>query len=94
MYRGMLLSRSGEERLKMGSSMNATARALVRASVLARDPQALPATVRRELFLRFYGHEFDAEAREKILVRLAVDRNVTANPRSGPKTGRAGADSM
>jgi hypothetical protein len=72
-YRQMLLARSGEERLKMGSSMNATARALVRASVLARDPQASPGAVRRELFLRFYGHEFDAEARERILARLGRD---------------------
>lgn len=72
-YRQMLLARSAEERLKMGSSMNATARALVRASVLARDPQASPGAVRRELFLRFYGHEFDAEARERILARLGRD---------------------
>ena len=72
-YRQMLLARSGEERLTMGSSMNATARALVRASVLARDPHASPGAVRRELFLRFYGHEFDAEARERILARLGRD---------------------
>ena len=72
-YRQMLLSRSGEERLRMGSSMNATARALIRGSVLARDPQASPATLRRALFLRLYGHEFDAEAREKILARLGRD---------------------
>ena len=72
-YRQMLLARSGEERLKMGSSMNATARALVRASVLARDPRASPAAIRREVFLRFYGHEFDAEARERILARLGRD---------------------
>ena len=70
LYRRLLMSRSGEERLKMGSSMNATARALIRASVLARDPGATPGAVRRELFLRFYGHEFDAEAREEILARL------------------------
>ena len=46
-YRAMLLARSGEERLKMGASMNATARALIRASVLAKDPQASSATLRR-----------------------------------------------
>lgn len=74
-YRRLLLRRSGEERLKMGSSMHATARALVRASVLARDPQASPGAVRRALFLRFYGHEFDADARDKILGRLARDEN-------------------
>ena len=70
-YREMLLQRSGEDRLKMGCSMHATAQALVRASVLEKDPRASPADMRRALFLRFYGHEFDAEMREKIL--LAVE---------------------
>lgn len=69
-YHEMLLQRSGEERLKMGCSMHAAAQALVRASVLQKDPLASPATLRRALFLRFYGHEFDAEAREKILLAL------------------------
>lgn len=69
-YRAMLLRRSGEERLKMGCSMHAAARALVRASVLEKEPQASPAAVRRALFLRFYGHEFDAAARERILAAL------------------------
>lgn len=76
-YRQMLLTRSGGERLRMGSSMSATARALIRASVLARDPQASPGVVRRELFLRFYGHEFSTEARERIaalLIRGDVSR--------------------
>lgn len=70
-YRAMLLGRSPEERLKMGCSMGATARILVRASVLAQDPHASPATLRRALFLRFYGHEFHAVERERILARLS-----------------------
>ena len=71
----MLMERSGEERLKMGCSMHATTQALVRASVLEKDPLASPAAVRQALFLRFYGHEFDAEARDKILLALEkVDR--------------------
>ena len=72
-YRAMLLERSPEERLKMGCSMGATARMLVRASVLAQDPHASPAAVRRALFLRFYGHEFEAAERERILARLGQD---------------------
>ena len=44
----------------MGCSMGATARVLVRASVLAQDPHASRAAVRRALFLRFYSHEFSA----------------------------------
>ena len=66
-YRDMLLRRSGEERLRMGCSMHASARALVVASVLASDPRSSAAKLRREIFLRFYGHEFDAETRAKIL---------------------------
>jgi hypothetical protein len=66
----MLLARSPEERLKMGCSMGATARALVRASALAQDPQAPPAALRRALFLRFYGHEFDGTERERIMASL------------------------
>jgi len=81
-YRTMLLARSPEERLKMGCSMGATARALVRASVLAQDPNASPAAVRRALFLRFYGHEFDAREREKIME--ALDRHDTT-PQGSPR---------
>lgn len=72
-YRAMLLARSPEERLKMGCSMSATARALVRASVLAQDPHVSPAALRRALFLRFYGHEFEARERERILACLGRD---------------------
>lgn len=57
----------------MGCSMSATARALVRASVLAEDPAPSPAVVRRALFLRFYGHEFEPAERERILARLGGD---------------------
>jgi Uncharacterised protein family (UPF0158) len=82
-YRAMLLARSGSERLKMGCSMGATARALIRASVLARDPDASPADLRRAIFLRFYGHEFAPAARDRILKRLSFDAHaagVSARP--------------
>ena len=69
-YRNMLMQRSGEERLKMGCAMRETARALVEASIREQDPQATPEAVRKGLFLRFYGHEFDAASREKILAAI------------------------
>ena len=69
-YRAMLMQRSGEERLTMGCAMRETARALVEASILEQDPQATPEAVRKGLFLRFYGHEFDAESRTKILAAI------------------------
>jgi hypothetical protein len=69
-YRDMLMQRSGEERLKMGCAMCETTRALVEASIREQDPQATSDTVRKGLFLRFYGHEFDAESRAKILAAI------------------------
>jgi hypothetical protein len=84
-YRAMLLARSAGERLKMGCSMSATARALVRASVLAQDPHASPAALRRALFLRFYGQEFDVVERERILASLSRDEPAPAgSPRRVP----------
>ena len=65
-FRKMLLKRSGEERLKMGCSMHATARALVKASIPEKDPIA----VNRALFLRFYGDDFEPKQRKKILLAL------------------------
>jgi predicted ABC-class ATPase len=69
-YRDMLMQRSGEERLMMGCAMRETARALAEASILEQDLQATPEAVRKGLFLRFYGHEFNAESREKILAAI------------------------
>jgi hypothetical protein len=69
-FRDLLLQRSGEERLKMGCSMHATAQALVRASAQERDPQVSPGTIRKALFLRFYGNDFEPGSRENILQAL------------------------
>jgi hypothetical protein len=72
LYLRILLKRSGEERLKMGCSMHATAQALIRAAVLARNSKASTAELRQGLFQRFYSDDFDQEAREKILARLKL----------------------
>ncbi len=69
-YRQMLLARPGEDRLRMGFSMYSTARALVVASILAREPGASPARIREAIFLRFYGQDFDDARRRTIVARL------------------------
>lgn len=74
-YRNMLLQLSGEERLKMGCAMRETARTLIEASIREQDPQATPEAVRKGLFLRFYGHEFDLESRAKILAAIESTRH-------------------
>ena len=80
-YRAMLMQRTGEERLIMGCAMRDTARAFVEASLRERDPQATEVTIRIGLFLRFYGHEFDAPTRDKILT--AIERAVQRSPITG-----------
>jgi hypothetical protein len=66
-YRAKLMQRTGEERLIMGCAMRDAARALIEASFLEQDPCTPIATLRKGLFLRLYGHEFDAETQSKII---------------------------
>jgi hypothetical protein len=70
-FRKMLLERSGQERLKMGCSMHATAQALARASISQRHPNVRAAELKRLLFLHFYGTDFEAEERKRIASALA-----------------------
>jgi hypothetical protein len=72
-YREMLLDRSRGDRLKMGCSMFATARAFVVASELRKNPTVTPGALRRALFLRLYGDEFDETGRASIAARLEAD---------------------
>jgi hypothetical protein len=81
-YRDMLMQPSGEERLIMGCTMRDTARMLVEASIREQDPQATPETIRKRLFLRFYGHEFDAESRARILAVIESARILPPGSRS------------
>lgn len=86
-YREMLLQRSGAERLKMGCSMFATARALVVASVLEQERSASPARVRELLFLRLYGADFSEDGRERIVAQLGrgeAERAVSVARRTVP----------
>jgi len=50
--------------------MHSTARALVRASVLEKNPSASRAEIRKALFQRFYGDDFSPSRRKKILRTL------------------------
>jgi hypothetical protein len=57
-------NKSGEEKLLIALKMFETARSIVLSSLpgnLSEDE------IRRELFLRFYGNEFDDLSKEKIL---------------------------
>jgi hypothetical protein len=69
-FRTMLLAYWGEERLKMGCSVHATAQALIKASLLGEDPGATPTKMKQALFLHFYGNDFGPRARKRILLAL------------------------
>lgn len=72
-YEKMLLARSGAERMRMVSSMHATAKALVMASLREKCPCAPEAQLRGLLFLRFYGNDFPSEERDRIYQHLACN---------------------
>ena len=76
-FRAMLLKRSGAERLKMGCSMHATARALAKAAFLQKHPRARQAELRRLLFLHLYSNDFKPEERKRIASALSktTERN-------------------
>ena len=70
-FRQMLMKRSGEDRLKMGCSMHATAQALAKASISQQHPGAHPAELKRLLFLHFYSPDFEPEQRKRIAAALS-----------------------
>ena len=70
-FRQMLMEQPGEERLKMGCSMHATAQALAKAYISQQHPGAHPAQFKRLLFLHFYGTDFEPEERKRIASALA-----------------------
>ncbi len=60
----MIMKKSGEERLKMGFSMFDT----------ARKQGVDMKTIRKEIFLCFYGQEFSSKEQEKILTHINRDK--------------------
>jgi hypothetical protein len=69
-FHEMIMSRSPEERLRMGCSMFDTAKEIVRSSIRERNPNLSEREMRKEIFLRFYGNDFSPQQKEKILFFL------------------------
>ena len=65
-FRNMIMRRSPEERLLMGSSMFDTAKQIVRSSIMEQYPKILPKEMKEKIFLRFYGMEFSEIDKKKI----------------------------
>jgi hypothetical protein len=58
LFKRMMMSISGEQRLRMGCSMFDAAKRIACDSILASHPDITDAEMKREISLRFYGHEF------------------------------------
>ena len=66
-FRQMMMEKSGQERLKMGFSMFDFARRQIIASIKMKHPGADRKEINKEVFLRFYSHDFTSKEREKIM---------------------------
>lgn len=67
-YINMLKQKTDEQRALMGFSMFDTARTLAKASLKDLSPLELKLAI----FNRFYGNDFNEDAKKKILTHLAV----------------------
>lgn len=65
--REMIRLKTPVERFKMGCSMYETSRYLVIRSILETNPNISKAGLQKELFLKFYGNDFDSVEKAKIL---------------------------
>ncbi|MEW6042080.1 MAG: hypothetical protein AB1633_11215 [Elusimicrobiota bacterium] len=70
LYTKLLMERTPEERLKMGCSMFETAKRIAINSIFNNNPEISSKMAKQELFLRFYGAEFNSEQKRRILNSL------------------------
>jgi hypothetical protein len=67
----LIQEKSPEQRLIMGCSMFNCSKYLVVNAILREAPNLNPSRLRAEIFLRFYGSEFDVQQREDIIRHLS-----------------------
>jgi hypothetical protein len=61
------MAKSQEERLLMGCSMFGAAKQIVKDAIFNQNPGITPQRMKEEIFLRFYGMEFNKDEKGKIL---------------------------
>jgi hypothetical protein len=63
----LIRAKTPAERYKMGWSMYETSKCLITRAILENHPNLSKAAFQKEIFLKFYGDDFDLSARERIL---------------------------
>jgi hypothetical protein len=66
-FRNLIMSKTGQERLLMGCSMYDAAKEIVQSSIYNNHPGITETEMRKDIFLRFYGQEFNRVEREKVI---------------------------
>jgi len=68
--REMMMKKTGEQRFLMGCSMFTFAQTIVRSSIMQKDMDISRGELRKELFIRFYGTDFDKDTRSRIALHF------------------------
>ena len=66
-YEALIMSRSLEERVKMGCDMFEAAKVIARSSIIDKNPHDSISKIKGKIFIRFYGQEFLHGVQQKIL---------------------------
>ena len=74
--REMFRMKSPVELFKIGCSMYQTSRYLVTRAILEETPDISETGLKQQLFLRFYGQDYDKSERERILNYLARESSL------------------
>ena len=69
----MMRTKMSQGRLIMGCSMSDFAKAIAISSITQKDPDISEPLLRCELFLRFYGNDFDDGRKQRILDYLSAE---------------------
>jgi len=69
-FRNLMMSKTGQQRLRMGCSMYDTAKEIVRSAIYNSRPEITDEEMKKEIFLRFYGKEFSRADKEQFLSAL------------------------
>lgn len=66
----MMSLKSPTERIRIGGAMYETSRYLIIRAILEENPQISEADLRKEIFIKFYGNDFDLIQQGKIIKHL------------------------
>lgn len=72
-FKRLIMARSRQTRLVMGCSMFETAKYIAKSFINNQFPGISPKQMKKEIFIHFYGLDFDEEDKEKISQYLARD---------------------